>query len=231
MERMQLIGNSRAGKHRKAQVKPAVQNRNAAPKGREPMQRKENHLSASREQRLREFLTHERNTELAKIRDLRREQQDSRLTVPGDELEVARSISDQDLHASLIDRTENRLKQIDAALAQLEQNSYGICEVCGNDISVERLQALPFATLCVDDASRMERGRERGSIGEPFSHRWTPPEEMADVADDGPTPAEDDLPIRNSAFGPEDDELEQMQQSQAPRRRGRPRKYPARAAG
>jgi len=42
-----------------------------------------------------------------------------------------------------------RLATIDAAIQRLDDGSYGICSDCKSDIPPRRLQALPFATLCV----------------------------------------------------------------------------------
>jgi RNA polymerase-binding protein DksA len=46
------------------------------------------------------------------------------------------------------------LAEVDRALARIADGSYGRCERCGNPIAVERLEALPWATLCIDDAQR-----------------------------------------------------------------------------
>lgn len=43
------------------------------------------------------------------------------------------------------------------ALAKLDEGSYGRCDVCGQPISAERLEALPWARLCVVDAGRPDR--------------------------------------------------------------------------
>jgi DnaK suppressor protein len=40
------------------------------------------------------------------------------------------------------------------ALAKLDEDSYGRCDVCGRAIPEGRLEALPWATLCVEDAGR-----------------------------------------------------------------------------
>ena len=42
------------------------------------------------------------------------------------------------------------LAAIDAALERMEEGTYGICEKCGKPIGEERLEALPWATLCID---------------------------------------------------------------------------------
>ena len=40
------------------------------------------------------------------------------------------------------------LKAIDAALSRIEHDAYGICLICEEEISEERLEAVPHATLC-----------------------------------------------------------------------------------
>jgi len=51
-----------------------------------------------------------------------------------------------------------QVAMIDAALARIAGGEYGICVDCGTDIDPKRLQALPFALLCTDCATRRERG-------------------------------------------------------------------------
>ena len=43
----------------------------------------------------------------------------------------------------------NTCRRIDEALQRLEKGTYGSCEECDEEIPAARLQALPFATLCV----------------------------------------------------------------------------------
>ncbi|OLC57847.1 MAG: hypothetical protein AUH85_02260 [Chloroflexi bacterium 13_1_40CM_4_68_4] len=47
--------------------------------------------------------------------------------------------------------------QVDRALAKLEQGTYGKCDDCGNPIAPERLAAIPYATLCIQDKAKRER--------------------------------------------------------------------------
>ena len=48
------------------------------------------------------------------------------------------------------DRERKLIKKINEALASLETGDYGYCEVCGVEIGINRLQARPTATLCID---------------------------------------------------------------------------------
>ena len=41
---------------------------------------------------------------------------------------------------------------------RIEDGTYGTCVVCGKPISEERLEAVPWATLCIDDKRAQERG-------------------------------------------------------------------------
>jgi RNA polymerase-binding protein DksA len=53
-------------------------------------------------------------------------------------------------------RTE--LAQIEAALGRLDSGNYGICQVCGREIPAARLEALPYASHCVDCEEKNQAG-------------------------------------------------------------------------
>jgi len=48
------------------------------------------------------------------------------------------------------DRERKLIRKIDEALALIDAGEYGFCEACGVEIGIERLEARPTATLCVD---------------------------------------------------------------------------------
>ncbi|MGH3445313.1 MAG: TraR/DksA family transcriptional regulator [Nocardioidaceae bacterium] len=52
------------------------------------------------------------------------------------------------------DKLQTTRADVDRAMAKLSEGSYGRCDVCGGPIGDERLAALPWAVLCVADASR-----------------------------------------------------------------------------
>jgi DnaK suppressor protein len=60
--------------------------------------------------------------------------------------------------ASLITRETQIVKELDAALERIRDATYGECDTCGGDIPPARLQALPFATLCVKCQTEAEKG-------------------------------------------------------------------------
>jgi len=65
---------------------------------------------------------------------------------------------DRELDEGLEEGAQQRLAQIDRALARLDAGTYGSCERCGRPIAEERLRARPWATLCIDDQRLADRG-------------------------------------------------------------------------
>jgi DnaK suppressor protein len=58
---------------------------------------------------------------------------------------------------SLLQNSERLLDQVQAALARFEQGTYGSCERCGKPIDPARLQALPYAALCMMCQQHLEQ--------------------------------------------------------------------------
>lgn len=52
------------------------------------------------------------------------------------------------------DKLQLTMVDVERALSKLDEGSYGVCDVCGDPIGEGRLEALPWATLCVADAGR-----------------------------------------------------------------------------
>jgi RNA polymerase-binding protein DksA len=65
---------------------------------------------------------------------------------------------DRELDEGLEEGAQQTLAQIDHALARLDEGTYGSCERCGKPIAEERLQARPWATLCIEDQRLADRG-------------------------------------------------------------------------
>ncbi len=60
------------------------------------------------------------------------------------------------------------LADIERALERMREGAYGNCEACGQNIPIARLQALPYATLCV----RCQRQREAGQLSDLVEEHW-----------------------------------------------------------
>ena len=52
------------------------------------------------------------------------------------------------------DKLQVTLADVERALAKVGEGTYGTCDVCGGPVGEGRLEALPWAVLCVDDAAR-----------------------------------------------------------------------------
>lgn len=50
---------------------------------------------------------------------------------------------------ALRDNARATLERIEAALEKMERGTYGLCDICGTQIPAGRLEAIPYATLCV----------------------------------------------------------------------------------
>jgi RNA polymerase-binding protein DksA len=79
-------------------------------------------------------------------------------SMPNHMAELASGNFDQELSLSLLGSEKDALDQIDGALKRIEDGSFGECEECGMKIPKARLEAIPYAVLCVQCASQREKG-------------------------------------------------------------------------
>lgn len=83
------------------------------------------------------------------------------LVVAGEELSdtIDRSSieSDRNFTLRLRDRERKLLKKVDEALERIESKKFGICEECGEGISMNRLKVRPVATLCIACKEEQEK--------------------------------------------------------------------------
>ncbi len=72
--------------------------------------------------------------------------------------ETATATLGREIDYTLGENSEEILTQIDAALERIEQGTYGTCTSCGREIQPERLEASPWAALCIDCKRKLEGG-------------------------------------------------------------------------
>ena len=63
------------------------------------------------------------------------------------------SYRQNDMRQSLKQEARQSLIYVENALSRIENGTYGECEVCGEQIEEQRLEALPYATLCMKHAA------------------------------------------------------------------------------
>jgi DnaK suppressor protein len=72
--------------------------------------------------------------------------------------ETATATLGREIDYTLGDNAEHVIAAIDAAIARIEIGTYGTCVSCGEDIPYERLEANPWASLCIDCKRKAEGG-------------------------------------------------------------------------
>lgn len=55
------------------------------------------------------------------------------------------------------DREHKLIKKVKKALERINEGTFGLCETCGEDISIERLRARPVTTQCIDCKTKEEK--------------------------------------------------------------------------
>ena len=75
----------------------------------------------------------------------------------GDIYDQASNERDRELLLLLGDREREKIRNIDDALARIDEGEYGICEECEEEIPLGRLKAMPFARLCVKCKADLEK--------------------------------------------------------------------------
>lgn len=76
---------------------------------------------------------------------------------PKDPIDMASDDIDRKMLESLGAKDLKRMRLIDSALTRIETGKYGICLKCGKKIPRERLEAIPYALMCIECQSADER--------------------------------------------------------------------------
>jgi RNA polymerase-binding protein DksA len=121
-------------------------------------------VSAIDTDRFRDALLEERKRVVAAIQNLHDEHPGSISDETGEDAvydnhlaDTATGTYDRELDYTLEENSEHVLAEIDAALKRIGDGTYGVCTNCGKQIPEERLDARPWATLCIE----CQRERER----------------------------------------------------------------------
>jgi DnaK suppressor protein len=64
----------------------------------------------------------------------------------------------KNINLEVSNKEQNVLRQIDRALEKIEDGTYGVCDLTGEEIPFKRLEAIPYATMTVKAQEQFEKG-------------------------------------------------------------------------
>jgi DnaK suppressor protein len=92
-----------------------------------------------------------------------------RAQTSGDVVDAALDSVQDEISSQLAEVESRELSRIENALERMRQGEYGVCEGCGGSIPIARLNALPYATLCI----KCQRESEREGSGTRTDIDWS----------------------------------------------------------
>ena len=108
--------------------------------------------------------------DLSLLRELRSES-------PGDVIDAAYDSAQDEISSQLAEVESRELAHIENALDRMKAGKYGVCEYCNGKIPMARLNALPYATMCIECQRELERSG--GRSGSAYDHRESADETLA----------------------------------------------------
>jgi len=81
---------------------------------------------------------------------------------PGDVIDAAYDSAQDEISSQLAEVESRELANIENALERMKAGTYGQCEVCSGRIPLARLNALPYATVCIECQRELERSGSSG---------------------------------------------------------------------
>jgi DnaK suppressor protein len=77
-------------------------------------------------------------------------------TDSSDFIDKATFEADRSFRLRMRDRENKLIRKIEKSLMKIDEGTFGICELCGEDIAIKRLKARPVATYCIVCKNKME---------------------------------------------------------------------------
>ena len=94
----------------------------------------------------------------AALRKTRAEASGDLSSMPIHMADIGTDAYEQEFTLSLMANEEETLELVEAALERIKTKKFGTCEECGGVIAKKRLEAIPFAAMCIRCAEKMESG-------------------------------------------------------------------------
>jgi DnaK suppressor protein len=87
----------------------------------------------------------------------------------GDVVDAALDAAQDEISSKLAEVESRELANIEVALERMRNGSYGLCDICGGKIPLARLNALPYATNCIE----CQRASENAGAGGGYAGDWS----------------------------------------------------------
>ena len=76
--------------------------------------------------------------------------------IASDQADDADAVQNAERMNAITRNSQALLSQVNAALTRIAEGTYGTCVSCGKEIATRRLEALPYATLCIECQAKAE---------------------------------------------------------------------------
>jgi DnaK suppressor protein len=80
-----------------------------------------------------------------------------------DALDEVQNAAERELAIRNLDRESNMLRNVRAALHRIDEGTFGVCAHCEEDISIKRLNAVPWAAYCIQCQEIADKSQEEGT--------------------------------------------------------------------
>lgn len=113
-------------------------------------------LTKKEKQAYRKMLLEQKEKIVRKLSQFYNESKEVETDIAQDVVDKAESSYTKEFLLSLSDAEREQLRLLDAALRRLETPGFGICQMCGQQISKKRLNALPWTPYCINCQQKKE---------------------------------------------------------------------------
>lgn len=109
----------------------------------------------------KKLLTNDKEKIIESIHNTTKELSELRDSGASDEFDVASINTDQIISQAINEQQAKNLGEINWALSKIDNGKYGICEMCDDEISIERLKIKPHARFCIVCSEMLEKMPKR----------------------------------------------------------------------
>lgn len=99
----------------------------------------------------------------AELADVLRNREGITIEKSPDALDEVQNAAERELAIRNLDRESNLLRNVRSALRRIEEGSYGVCVHCDEEISIKRINAVPWTPYCISCQEQADRAQEEGS--------------------------------------------------------------------